>query len=615
MPPVLPIPRSAPGSGNPVLTLFSTFDWTHPLNFEPSVHVQQTCDQVYTVQGAPGGVGNPNSLGYTVPSYNGLPVDPDEADYTEHAEMTAVAAAIAIHWLGRHRGSGEFANGQRSGPLYIKHFGICSTLDGSDPTPMQFHPADAISGTQPALLETLASPNDALCDLASDGVGWERFSAYNANGVTKSFNWMSAFVNKYQELCENFTLHAASGPTQLCYHDLYLDDNENWLRSQHFHLPAFVNDSNKATFHDYNPADPTHLLGYSIPGYAYLATMQNHVLQADGVSELTRFQNEPIWSELVNGVRTTRTFKQRFLRMISEGIISGTMPLDTANPLPLRNDLNSFGREIQFEAFRRCNTQVFQQVLGYTPRASQYLCFKGQPKFDEDGLYRYQNFGWDEQQVDMKFTQSGGSSPEDFDVAAGLIEAARRLDLADPTVPIRVWCRISASNAGTRGWGRFTWMKALWRFCHDRGVYNFNFFLERQSDMTPLRTAWLEFRAALPVPASITATAPSFSGGAPVTVIPVAGGNPFANPRGDLMVRVTNNSGSSVTAAAIAQIRVRPADRIYPAQAVSDMSVTVAPGEVKSIGPIPTAFCDVMGNVRISCSAQANVLIEPYRIG
>lgn len=620
MPPVLAIARTAPGPGNPVLNLFSTYSWTHPILREPSVHLQQLVDQAYTVQSCPGGIGSPNALGYNVPLHAGpIPADATPEQIEEHAEMAAIATAVAMHWLGRHRGSGEFAGGDRSGPLFVKSSGITKAAPAGSATPMQFHPADALSATAPAQLETLVSTNVSLTDLAN--VGWNRFSPYNANGVAASFDWWIPYFTKLMDLCESFTLHPESGETQLTYPEFFVDDNENWLRDRHFSLASFVHDENKANFVDFDPEHPNQLLGYTIPTpypagvYVYRSNIANHILQADGVSEQTRFAAEQIWSEIVGGTRVRRTFKDRWQRWIGNGVISGEIPLPATMPQQLLDELNSFGREIQFDAIRRCCLDPAEVILGYRMKASQFLEFKGAAKFDEQGLYRYSNYGWDEQQVDLRFTQPGGSSPEDFDITAGLAEAQRRIDLCDPGLPIRAWCRISAEDAGAKGYGRFAWMKALWRYCHDRGIYNIHFLLTSESDMTPLRNAWLEFRDSLPAPKPVAATAPTISGGAPVQVIPVAGGNPFANPRGDLMVRVTNTSGSSVTASAIAQTRVRPADRIYPAQTVEDMSVDVPTGEVRSIGPITTAFNDVMGNVRISCSAQANVLIEPYRIG
>lgn len=151
MPPVLPIARTAPGPGNPVLTLFSTYSWTHPILREPSVHLQQLVDQAYTVQSCPGGIGTPNSLGYNVPSHAGsIPANATPEQVTEHAEMAAIATAVAMHWLGRHRGSGEFAGGERSGPLFVKSAGITKAAPAGSATPMQFHPADAIA--QPSQL-------------------------------------------------------------------------------------------------------------------------------------------------------------------------------------------------------------------------------------------------------------------------------------------------------------------------------------------------------------------------------------------------------------------------------------------------------------------------------
>ncbi|MGH7243358.1 MAG: hypothetical protein ACREJD_08065 [Phycisphaerales bacterium] len=582
------------------------------------MQLQQCVDQTYTVQTAPGGIGNPNSLGYNVPTYVGLPSNPTEADIQEHAEMAAVATAIAWHWLGRHRGSGEFAGGQRSGALYIKNFGIQKTSPLISATPMQFHPSDAISATQPALIETLATTNESLTELAN--VGWNRFSPYNAHGVGDSFTWSSYYYSKLFDLCENFTLHPASGPTQICHAEYYVDDNENWLRDRHFSLVSFVHDQNKAGFYDYNAGDPTHLLGYTIPAYpggvyVYRANIKNHILAADGVSELSRFGTEKIWSEMVGGTRVTRTLKDRWQRMIDAGIVNGTTPLPTSMSAALSNELNSLGREIQYEAIRRCNLDVAENFLGYRMKASQFSTIKGAAKFDEDGLYRHSNFGWDEQTLDLRLSQNGGTSRDDFDIAAGLVEVQRRIDLCDTSMPIRAWFRVGSASSNIAGFGGWEWMKAAWALCHSRGIYNLHFFLERSQDTTPLQNAWLEFRATLVSTTSIVATAPTFAGGAPVQILPIATGNPFANSAGDLMVRVTNSSGITVTASALAQLKIRPGDRFYPSEAVLDMSVTVDPGQTKSIGPIPKAFNDVTGNVRIVCSSTTNVKIEPYRLG
>jgi hypothetical protein len=618
MPSYGPIHRAPPSRSNPHLVLFDTFD-KGDLNLRrPDVLVQTAASQDFLYNDVPGGKGTPNAFGYTAPNYDGPPASPTQGDLDTYADHVAKCIAINMHFRGAHLGAGEYAGGTRSGLLYIKGAGYTKQVDGSDVNPWQFDLADAISGTQPALMETTCG-GQSLMTLAN--APWARFSPYHDNSVAKSSAFFLRCLTTLKSLCENFTLHN-SGTFQLAPHAKFIDDNEDGMRPKHFNQVSAVNrgtNGNITSFPDYNAGDPTNLLGVAIPvwpasTYVHRVNIKNHIRNAADDGDLDRFANELCWQEKVNGSWVRRTFKERWLRWISQGVYNGSTPLPPgleSDPAyaTFRNELNAFGQELLFDAQKRSFIDVWTTVFGYEIESANYHSIKGTPKFDEEEIKRFDNFGYADQMLNCRITQ--GSAPT-FNISAGLAEVERRLALCDPDLPIRAVFRRKNVGVNTADHGDWEWVKALWSFLNDHGVHSFHWF-SFDNQQAALFTAWDEWKATLSEPVSV-ATTPTFSGGAPVVVNPSSTGDNFRNHGGDLMVRVTNNSDSSVTASAVAQMRLRPADRIFPAQAVDDMSVTVAPGEVKSIGPIPTAFCDVMGNVRISCSAQDDVLIEPYRV-
>ncbi|MBS0187280.1 MAG: hypothetical protein JSS51_04380 [Planctomycetes bacterium] len=482
-----PVSRRAPSSTNPHLYLLDTFGFSHPMLRDPTVHVQTTGDLQHLYNSVPGGKGTPNSFGYTAPNYDGPPANPTAADLQTHAEHTARCVAINMHYRGMHVGSGEFAAGSKSGCLYLKGFGLCQAADDTDPCPIQFRPADAISGTAPALIET----NCGTASLTSlVNVPWSRFSPYHAQSVAKASAWAGWFCAELKRLCENFTLHS-SGPARLTFPEIYIDDNEDCLRYQHFSLASFVNDANKASFVDYNAGSPNSLLGQSIPGYVYRTNIKNHILNAAGTGDLDRFATEPIWFDCGGPSFVPKTFKDRWQRWIAEGVFTGSTPLPVSMTDAQRFALNAFGQELYHHAFRTAFLNVWEQVFGFRLRATNYQCVKGADDFSEQWLYRHSNFGWDEQVVDWRISQGSASS---FDITAGLAEAARRLAFCSRDLPIRATFRVKSIGTATADYGDWSWIKALWKFGVQNGVHCFHWFsYDDQQDA--LAQAWREFRA------------------------------------------------------------------------------------------------------------------------
>jgi len=501
---ITPVDRSPPSAANPHLYVFDTFGYSHPAIRDPSVFSQTTCDLRYVYNSVPGGRGAPNSLGYMgSATYDGLPEDPDEDDFIENAIHAARCAAINMHYRGQHRGAGEEAVGSKSGSLYIKGFGLCKQATDIDPCPAQFALADSVSGTEPALIETNCQ---GASTMTLTNVPWNRFSPYNANGVARSRAWALAFCTELKRLCDAFDLHPESGVTRLCYPYAYMDDNEDYLRHTHFSIVSSVNDANKASFVDYNPAFPTLLLGQSIPGLVRRVDIRNMMFEADGVTELERFQNEKIWAVYSNGTYQEKTFKDKWTEWIARGVFTSA-PLPTSLTQTQINELNQFGQEIQFWAIYRAFVQPFQEVFGYTPLLSNYQAVKGTPNFSEQFLYRQPNFGWQQQIIDCRITQGSGDT---FDTAAFLAEVQRRLDQADKDLPIHATFRVRGlSDTGVTFGTWETSAKPLWEYLTRRGVYHFRWY-SPDDQQDALYQAWKEFRASLD--ASDDATGPTVMG-------------------------------------------------------------------------------------------------------
>ncbi len=488
------VPRRLPSNTEPHLYMFDAFRLNHPMLKDPTVFCQTTGDLLYTFDSVAGGRGQPNSEGYTTPTYAGLPGSatgpggtPNAADYQTNAEMTAIACAINMHFRGMIRGSGEYAAGSRSGCLYIKHFGLQEHATDIDPCPHQFHPSDAYSGTAPALIETNCGDSSQSL-MVLNNVSWTRFSPYNATGVAKAAQWAGWFIDKLLAECENFTRHS-SGPCKLLLPEFFFDDNEGYLRDRHFHFVSSVNDANKASFVDYSPADPTHLLGQSIPGVVYRVNIKNMVRNASDTGDLPRFASEPIWAEYSKGQYIPKTFKDRWNQWIADGLITGSLPLPSTLSTALRYELNAFGQEILWYAIKRSFLDVWEAKAGYKLKALNYQAIKGPNDFSENWTYRYSNFLWDEQVLDCRISQGTAGS---FDIAAGLAEAARRLSFCAPDVPIRATFRVKNIGEPTADFGDWAWAKALWKFLTPKGVTRYHWFsYDDQTDA--LRTAWQDF--------------------------------------------------------------------------------------------------------------------------
>lgn len=115
--------------------------------------------------------------------------------------------------------------------------------------------------------------------------------------------------------------------------------------------------------------------------------------------------------------------------------------------------------------------------------------------------------------------------------------------------------------------------------------------------------------------ANISPTTPLITGVVPTSSTPTATtGDTFDNQRGDLMLRITNGSGSSINATLTAQQTTRPGDGVFPPSTISNNVVAIANGATKVIGPIPPAFNDVNGKVTLVCSAVSSVTVESYRV-
>jgi hypothetical protein len=114
--------------------------------------------------------------------------------------------------------------------------------------------------------------------------------------------------------------------------------------------------------------------------------------------------------------------------------------------------------------------------------------------------------------------------------------------------------------------------------------------------------------------ADITPVAPTMAGANPSGVSASGGGDAVLNPRGNVIIRVTNGGGSSITVTlAVGPNPTRPSDGTFPAMTLANNVVTVPNGQSRIIGPVPPAFNDGNGKVQLTYSAVTSVTVEAYQ--
>lgn len=88
-----------------------------------------------------------------------------------------------------------------------------------------------------------------------------------------------------------------------------------------------------------------------------------------------------------------------------------------------------------------------------------------------------------------------------------------------------------------------------------------------------------------------------------------------ANPKGNVMLRVSNASGASINVTlAPGANPTRPADGTFPVMTLQAKVIAVAAGHAMIIGPIPPAYNDSGGNVQVSYSATTSVTVEAIQL-
>lgn len=114
--------------------------------------------------------------------------------------------------------------------------------------------------------------------------------------------------------------------------------------------------------------------------------------------------------------------------------------------------------------------------------------------------------------------------------------------------------------------------------------------------------------------AALTVVTCAISGTNPAPVSAAGGGDSVVNPRGDVMLLVTNGAGApiNVTLAAGAN-PTRAADGTFPAMTLANQVIAVTNGQSRLIGPIPAAFNDANGLVQITYSSATSVTIAAFR--
>lgn len=113
--------------------------------------------------------------------------------------------------------------------------------------------------------------------------------------------------------------------------------------------------------------------------------------------------------------------------------------------------------------------------------------------------------------------------------------------------------------------------------------------------------------------AILTPASPAITGAAYTLVAAAAGGDQFANPRGNAFFHVNNASGGSLTVTFTAQATTRPADGVYPAMTLANNAVAVPAGTQRLIGPIPSGYNDGNGNVQVTYSGVTSLTVVPVQ--
>lgn len=112
--------------------------------------------------------------------------------------------------------------------------------------------------------------------------------------------------------------------------------------------------------------------------------------------------------------------------------------------------------------------------------------------------------------------------------------------------------------------------------------------------------------------ATLTAQQIARAGLAPTYAAVAAGGDEFANPDGNIFAHVKNGSGGSLTVTIASQATAAPG------LAVTDLSVTLADGADKMIGPFPmgtsAGFNDADGKVQLTYSTDTSVTIAILKL-
>lgn len=111
--------------------------------------------------------------------------------------------------------------------------------------------------------------------------------------------------------------------------------------------------------------------------------------------------------------------------------------------------------------------------------------------------------------------------------------------------------------------------------------------------------------------ATVTPTSVPLTGVAAAGSSAAGGGDTVPNQGGNVMLRVTNGGGSDITLS-IGGGKVRPADNQFPAMTLTALSVTIAAGTTKYIGPVPKAYNDSSDNLLLTWSAVTSVNFLPF---
>lgn len=111
--------------------------------------------------------------------------------------------------------------------------------------------------------------------------------------------------------------------------------------------------------------------------------------------------------------------------------------------------------------------------------------------------------------------------------------------------------------------------------------------------------------------ATVNPTSVPLTGVAAAGSSAAGGGDTVPNLNGNTMFRVTNGGGSDITLS-IGGGRVRPKDSQFPDMTLPALSVTIAAGATKYIGPVPTAYNDATGNLLLTWSGTTSVNFLPF---